>query len=103
MVFIILALLVDMLHQSKSDLREVKLANHGVTDCITLAFMQPASTLQLTFVKGHVPALDFRACETGKRHIIHDDFDIGAGVGKLSVDDLEDNKARLCGTLVSNS
>jgi hypothetical protein len=85
-----------MLNDAESDFREVKFADHSVTNCGRLAMHGSQFRERLTLAKSHVSALDLGAGVAWVRHVIHKDIDVSARLSKIAINELEHKKTRFC-------
>jgi hypothetical protein len=99
MILITITLLIDMFDDTKSNLREVQLADHRIAHCNLLAAYSNWRYPH-TFIERHILTLDLRARVTREAHIIHQNINISTRVRKLSVDELEHDETGFCQTSV---
>ena len=96
MIIITVAVFVNMLNDAESDLREVKFADHSVTNCERSAMHGSQFRERLTLAKSHVAVLDLGAGVAWVRHVIHEDINVSACLSKLAINELKHKKTRFC-------
>lgn len=102
MIFVAVAVLVDVFDETESDLGEIEFADHYVADCDVLVLCHATSRLMnvtRTLVKRHMPTLDLRSRVARIRHIVHQDINIRPSLRELAVNKLEHQESRFCHTL----